>query len=242
MINFISLLSPLYVSIFWTFVLFLERKSSRPKMILSLVFFSACIQFMGNLLIFYKKVEIFNWFDSLYIFATLLAFPIFYIYLKLISNSSSISKNAYYHFIPAFVLSLVNLVLTFFMNNSDQIDYIQYYISTDYFYYNSNQSIVQFRSYFNMINRWFLGFQILFYVYLCNQLIFKYKELIQLYYSNYTKRKISWSNPFYFFIIISIAILSTNILGRELFFEYKLFDAYSSFSFFVNVVFNRLHW
>lgn len=222
----------MYVCVFWFFVLLLDQKNSQPKFILSLVFFFASLQFLGNFFIFHNDFEIFNWFDSLYIFATLFTFPLFYVYLKLITQSSKISKNVFYHFVPALFLSLVNLVLTFLMSQSEQMDYMTYYVSSDYIYLNTSHPLIQIKSYFNMINRLVFGIQVFYYIIRCNQLINRYKELIQVYYSNYYKRKIKWSNPFnYIVIITSITVFISNIIGKETFFEYSYLVIISSLIF-----------
>jgi len=109
MIKTILLLSPIYVTLFWSISLFgNEKKHSIPRLFLSKFMLFPLIIYMGHFFYFSHLTTIYPFFDVLLQYASLLVFPVYYIYFRLLTVDKEFSLKTHARFlvIPT-VLSVI---------------------------------------------------------------------------------------------------------------------------------------
>lgn len=85
MFKTILLLSPIYVTLFWTLLLhFTPSCNSHAKRFLGKFMLTCVFLYVGHFLYFNQLTEVLRWIDPFYQLASLLVFPLFYIYFRLL--------------------------------------------------------------------------------------------------------------------------------------------------------------
>jgi len=115
MIKTILLLLPVFVSVFWAITLSGNSgQSSKPRLFLSRFMIFPALIFFGHFLFFEPYIHIFPYLDILFQFASLLAFPLYYIYFRLLTVDEQFSFKRHFRYlvIPLFV-GIVNAILVF---------------------------------------------------------------------------------------------------------------------------------
>ena len=115
MIKNILLLTPVFISLFWAITLSGNSVlSSKPRLFLSKFMLLPALIFFGHFLFFQPYPDIFPYFDIVFQFATLLAFPLYSIYFRLLTVDERFSFRLHFRFMifPLFV-SILNAVVVF---------------------------------------------------------------------------------------------------------------------------------
>lgn len=117
MINTILLLTPIYVTLFWAVVLNIEnRNHSEPQIFLGKFMLFACWVYLSHFFFFTQHTGIYIFMDALYQYASLMVYPMFYVYVRLltIDKHFSIKKHGRYFLASAILLLLylVGILLT----------------------------------------------------------------------------------------------------------------------------------
>ena len=126
MFKLFLLLKPVYATLFWAVVLnTVKPQGNRPKTFLGKFFVVAFLTFVAHLFYFIPFPEIYVYADSIYYLAHLLVFPLYYIYVRLLSIDPDFSlKKHYKHLLIPFVLFVFYAVSVFFMTKTEYIDFI----------------------------------------------------------------------------------------------------------------------
>lgn len=109
MIQTLFLTAPVYVTFFWFLLLLTTtKKAERPKRFLGLFMFVAFLLYVGHLLFFSDLWPLYYWMDPVYQFASLLVYPLYYIYFRLlmVDNRFQFKRHAFY-LIPSVLLVLL---------------------------------------------------------------------------------------------------------------------------------------
>jgi AraC-like DNA-binding protein len=117
MIRTIILLLPIYVALFWSVALAGNgKKRSTPRKFLGKFMLFPLIIFISHLIYFAPYPEIYPWFDVILQYASLMAFPIYYIYFRLLTVDDKFSIKAHGRFliIPMLIgtIYVVGVLLT----------------------------------------------------------------------------------------------------------------------------------
>lgn len=115
MIKNILLLLPVFISLFWVLTLSgNSENSSKPRLFLAGFMVLPALIFFGHFLFFEPYPAIFPYFDIVFQFATLLAFPLYYIYFRLLTVDKQFSFKLHIRFliVPLLVATL-NAVVVF---------------------------------------------------------------------------------------------------------------------------------
>jgi len=106
MIRTIILLLPIYVTLFWSVALAgKDKKHSTPRKFLGKFMLFPVIIFVSHLFYFAPYPEIYPWFDVILQYASLMAFPIYYIYFRLLTvdNKYSLKVHGRFLIIPTLI-------------------------------------------------------------------------------------------------------------------------------------------
>jgi AraC-like DNA-binding protein len=109
MLRTILLLSPIYVTIFWSLLLhFTPSCTSNAKRFLGKFMLTCVILYLGHFLYYNQLTAILRWLDPVYQLASLLVYPMFYIYFRLLmlEHSFSWKKHGIYLAAPFIVFTI----------------------------------------------------------------------------------------------------------------------------------------
>lgn len=218
MIEFIALLTPVYVPIFWFLVLLSNSKTNKARWFLSLFMLIVTGLYIGHAFYFYKYFEVFTWYDSVYTFTSLLVYPMFYTYLRLLTMEVHITFKHLKHFIPSVIISSTILLCTILMNAEQRNEYFNYY--TNAFFYVSQDSslLIILKKYTYLFSRVIFSAQIIYYTILCLKTLHKHSKNIKELYSNISNKELLWVKTLIVvFSTTSVFSFIINIIGKEMF-------------------------
>ncbi len=100
MIKIILLLSPIFVTLFWSITLAgNNKKYSTPRRFLGRFMLFPLIIYIAHFLYFAPLPDIYPYFDVILQYASLLVFPIYYIYFRLLTVDEKFSLRAHFRFL-----------------------------------------------------------------------------------------------------------------------------------------------
>jgi len=111
MILTLFVISPLYVTLFWVIVLNTDvDKNTYPRGFLGKFMIFAFIVYLSHFLYFDSQKVLYTWTDAVYQFASLMIFPICYIYFRLLTIDEKFSLRKHVRYLlPSVVLYLLYL-------------------------------------------------------------------------------------------------------------------------------------
>jgi AraC-like DNA-binding protein len=109
MLKQILLLTPVYVTLFWSIALNAEKtKFSTPRLFLGKFMIFAFVIYLSHFLFFSPLPDLYIYFDPIYQYASLMVFPMYYIYFRLLTvdEKFSFKKHAIFLYAPTFFFIL----------------------------------------------------------------------------------------------------------------------------------------
>lgn len=215
----IACVLPALVAFFWTITLLLnQEKSGNPKRWLGLFMLMTLLLYGCHALVFLHEYHTYFHLKFLYHFAGLSVYPLFYNYIELMSVKERISKRFYLHFVPAFGIAFLMLVMSLQLDEVQIRQYIERIVlhRTHMSMDNSFALQVLYNTY--KLGRVIFAVQVLAYTYLSYQLIRKYHRFILNFYSDLSAKNIRWLHIL-IILMFGIGILGFifNIIGRSYF-------------------------
>jgi AraC-like DNA-binding protein len=233
--------TPAFIAIFWAIILVLSAsRDQHYKRILSLFMFSAFALYLSHAIYFQNHRENFWIFDVLYILSSLSVYPLYFFYVRSLTQSERLKKSDFKAFLPAVVLAFFSLLLYLIMGNSLRVAY------TNSFLYKSgdelNGSLVVAQSILYYISRTIYTFQIVFYFVKGLSLLKIYELRILNFYAYLEDKKLTWVTLLtYTFFIAAFLSVVFNILGKATFIYSIDYLYIPSFLFSVVLFFIGLH-
>jgi AraC-like DNA-binding protein len=230
MVREIIVLTPIYVSLFWS-VVFLTNKFSVNKARYWLGVFMAVVAvlYSCHAVYFQGYEELYLKLDSLYLFSGLSVYPMYYIYVRLLTCDLKLKRSYILHFVPAFILFAALFVTGFFLNQDEEKLYYESVLVDNKWPGQEASSLLNTTAALFFSSRVIFGLQTLVYLFLGYMLAKKYNQRIANFYSNMEGRELVWVKLLTTsFLITSLASFVVNILGRGLFFEHDFILAVPS--------------
>ena len=107
------LYTPMYVTFFWAIMLLSAYiQTNKAKHFLGI------FMVIAFLLYFKKYARLYSVFDSIYIFTNLAVYPMYYLYLRLLTIETVFKIKNLIHLIPAFIFSFFSIVFLLAMDSS----------------------------------------------------------------------------------------------------------------------------
>jgi AraC-like DNA-binding protein len=216
MLKDILLLNPVYITLFWAIVLnFYSTEKHAPKVFLGKFMLVAFILYLSHLFYFSGQVSVYRYLDSIYTWSSLLVFPLYHIYVRLLTVEKrfSFKDHGRYLLLPiiVFVLHLTGVILLtqeqyfgYLMEvipGKQKAEGLQFYLMGVYQLY-----------------RIIFILQVFYYLYQNFRLIRFNNQNLQDYYSNTEDRKLHWVQFFNFLLAAtSLASVAAAFMGREIF-------------------------
>jgi len=216
MIDYIILLNPVYVTLFWALVFnFNTVRTDAPKSFLGVFMAVAFLVYISHFLFFLGQMDIYSYFDSIYTLASLLVYPLYHIYIRLLTVELKFSFRKHFRFLAVPILVfLIHLSGVLLLSRQEYDNYLRY-VLTDiqdasgrqvYLYYVYKSFRVVFVA------------QVFIYLFLNFRLISAYNNKLHDYFSSPEGRKLYWVQFFNVIIAcISLSSATVAILGRDTF-------------------------
>lgn len=210
----------MFVCAFWSILLLLEYKNhNKSKFYLGVYMVVAFLLYLGHAAYFNREYGFYGFWENIYMFCSLAVYPLYYIYLKLISKKMSLEVRDLWILIPSFFM----LIFSFAIYASMTGDEMNFYITNIIYNKNYKEYVNLSSSLFAQITKLRL-FSIIFFaqlipiVYFGRKHILEYNKKIQNYYSDTEgKTLLHFNKLLYIFIATSITSSIANILGKSFF-------------------------
>jgi len=214
-IQSIAVLTPIYVTGFWLIV-FLNSsiKKNKAKYFLGFFMMVAFVLYLGHSLFFLGQFEVYLFYDPVYLCSSLLVYPMYYQYVRLLTTDRQFNSTYLYHYIPAFIFGLVALILhrSADVGTSESIrEYFKesYKVPSDY-----NNPLFTSQVVY-LLHRLVFAGQVVTYFIGGIRLIRKYRAQILQFYSNNEFRNINWVyNIFISLVFTAILSFIFNVIGK----------------------------
>lgn len=210
----------MYVTFFWAIILLIsKRENNQAKFFLGVFMFVAFLLYLSHAHFFKKIISTYHYFDSVYIFASLSVYPLYYWYIKLLSVETSYRWYNLRMLIPAVFFALISIIVYQFMSNEERLRYVsELLLGKETGKSNSILFNVQKISY--IVSRFVFVIQVVYILIKGKILVNRYNNQIANFYSNLENRTILWVNIFlYSFVLTSVLSIVFNIIGRSFFIE-----------------------
>ncbi len=219
MIKAIALLTPIYITSFWSFVFLIQKgKHSYPKIYLGFFMVLSFLLYCTHAIFFSELYNLYSYFESLYLFTMLSVYPLYYIYVLLRTNADAGFKPQFRHFIPAIVFSILSFVTTFFLSPEQRIFYVQDVLIDKNLKGIHLSSIVEAKGHIFFVARLIFLTQIVYYSFNGIKLVNKHNKTIANYYSNIEGRTLNWIRDINIVILfVSVASICFVFIGRSYF-------------------------
>jgi len=213
MIRTLILLSPVYIALFWMIAFQTNKKNqSTPAKFLNIFMLIAVICFLGQFIFFAPYPDFFPYWEPFLAYFGSLAFPVYYIYFRLltIDDKFSLKKHAKFLVVPLLIATVytVGIILTPFEQYKAWLYNESLFPDSPYI-----QFLVVMRK---IVKLTFIVLLVITY-FLNKGLLKKYAHKAEQYYSDIQDGKNDNARMMNFFLIfISLSSLIAHIVGRKL--------------------------
>lgn len=215
----ILLLNPIYVTLFWAIVLnTYKREAHQPKVFLGWFMFVASWVYISHYFYFTRQFGVYFYLDSIYTLAYLLVYPMYHIYVRLLTVDSHFSIKKHFRYLVApLTLFLLTVVGYIAMGKEQGVEFVSEILVNGKRPTNTMHEVMFIMF---VIGRLTFLFQTLFYLGYSFRLIRSNNLRIQDYYSNMEDRKLNWLQLFNIcFALTSVSSAALAVLGRNTFLE-----------------------
>lgn len=209
---------PMFVCLFWCIVLFIEHHTqNKAKTFLSFFMFVAFLLYLGHAAYFNKEYKFYGFWDSIYLFCSLAVYPLYFIYLKIITKKTKLNFKDFFVLLPAFTIGIFSFILYFLMSPEELTVYTQQLI-----YHNFNN--IEWTPILHLQQIKLYLFTIIFVIQIIPILIYgskyikDYNQAIMNYYADTEKKTLDHFNFLLIvFILTSLASSTVDLIGRSYF-------------------------
>jgi len=212
--------TPMYVTFFWAVVLLLSKREKNRARFFQGVFMSAAfLVYMSHAVFFKNEILTYQYIDSIYIFAMLSVYPLYYWYIKLLTIETEMRRYNLRMLLSAFILAISSFVLYRLMTQEERIIFIdRFLIHGDLKM--PDGTIMQIQKWVILTSRLVFAIQIVFFLFHGRNLVIRYNQRIANFYSNLESKTIVWVKfLLYSFVATSAMSMVFNFIGRAVFME-----------------------
>jgi AraC-like DNA-binding protein len=224
MLKDIALLSPIYISLFWSIVLLIQPgKRDDPKINLGFFMIFGFLIYCSHAIFFSKLYHLYSYFEGIYIFSMLSVYPLYYNYLLLLTTNKPNVRNKILRFLPAFIFSLLALFTTLILTPDDRILYVKETLIDKNLKGLNLHTLIGIKGTIFFMSRGIFLIQVLYFGIKGVQLANKLNKQITEYYSNTEGKTLHWVRLISIIIIVAaLASISFTFIGRSYFSEHEV--------------------
>jgi AraC-like DNA-binding protein len=223
MITYIALSFPLFVTFFWGLVFFIQfGQKDLPKMNLGIFMVLGFMLYFSHAIFFSHFYKLYVALEFVYLFSMLAIYPMYYRYLKLLTNNQSKIKNQFIHFLPAFIFSFLALITTLLLSPEKRMEYVKVLLIERNLKNLDISTFIGIKAIVLLLSRVTLVVQVLYYLIKGISLANKYNEAIADYYSNTEGKTLNWVRLINIIIlVVSLSSISLVFIGRSYFAQHE---------------------
>lgn len=214
----IILTLPFFVTFFWAITLWIgAKKKELPKKILALFMTASALLYASHAVYFAKGYELNIILDPIYSFCNLSVFPLYYMYIKSLTQEKPISGASLFIFLPAIILPLISAILFVAMSEQELNSFIHgfLYDEVDITIYTT---LLKFQIAIHYIERVAFALLLIPCTYFSWKHIFEYEKNIKEFYSTTENRSLNWAiNLLVVTIITAVFAFILNAVGKSFF-------------------------
>ena len=220
MFHDLILYTPMYVTLFWSITLLpTNGKNNLAKSFLGIFMFTAFIVYFSHAIFFKGETLLYLYIDPLYSFASLMLYPLYYVYIKILTVDLSFKLRDLKLFIPAIFISFSMAIVYWIMMPEERLEYINIFFDNKKSVLESNSILLKIQSFIYYLGRVIFGIQIFYFLIKGSKLIKRYNNHISNFYSNLEGRSIVWINMILWsFVITSVLSVVFNLIGKSYFY------------------------
>ncbi len=214
MLKIFLLLNPVYVTFFWAIVLSLHpARNNEPKRFLAKFMAISCLLYFSHLSYFLPLPSVYHYLDAIYQLSSLLVYPLYYIYIRLLTTDDHFSwRNHYWILAAPILLGLTYFTVSMLLNQTEHLNFI-YDILPNNKPATGRPALL--KGVYTVCRIVFL-FQTIIYLTLSFLLIFKNKDKIKNFYSNPDESSIRKLYLLNFTLTFSVlAGVGIAVIGKE---------------------------
>lgn len=225
MLKDIALLSPIFVTLFWSLIFFIQiGKTDKSKINLGILMLMAFLLYNSHAIFFNNYYVIYSYIECIYIFSMLSLYPIYYLYLQSLSTNKLIFKQRLIHFVPALIFSVAIFILTMILTSEERIIYVKEILINKNFEKVNYSFLVRLKGLIFFMSRVVLIIQVGYYLVKGILVANKYNRQLANYYSNMEGRTLNWVKVLNVaFLFISLSSIFFAIIGRSYFIQHEAF-------------------
>ncbi|MDL2262020.1 helix-turn-helix domain-containing protein [Bacteroidales bacterium OttesenSCG-928-I21] len=210
--------APMFVCAFWMLTLAVDvNHRTRARNMLMVFMFVATVHFLGQAIYCYHDYRLTASYDSIYTFATALVFPVYYLYLRTLTDSKKLNLKSLWVLIPS-ILIFISYFTIFLLMSAEEVDVFCRHI----LYKEPTTAEITTLIKIQRINVITLAvvfnIQIPFVAWFGAKRIMAYRRQLSEYYSNPDEKLIAPVKILmYCFIVTAVASIAFNSIGRHFF-------------------------
>lgn len=208
---------PLFVTFFWFLLLLLDTKKNTSKKFLT-VFFGLCtILYFSHFAYFTFQYELYKILDNIWVFISLSVYPLYYYYIRLLTNDTKINWKWLWLITPALLISAVSSVIYILMNN-DEVNMFVNGILFDEGLTKPYPKLIQIQFLRIPIFKIIFAIELILTVIFGLKLLIEYNKKVNEFYSNTTEKdltKFKW--VMLALLITAIISFISNLIGKSYF-------------------------
>ena len=214
----IVILLPMFVCLLWAIALYSDyRRGDYARLSLAIFMTVSFFLYFSHSVYFYGDLELYAILDPLYTFSSLAVYPLFYVYVRMISKDSTPEPSVVFTLFPALFFGLA-LALIYSMLEPLELDALmgQYLYGNKVEYTYSMLGKIAISTV--KASRIVFILQIVPFIYYCRRDITAYNRLIGEFYSSVEGRDLTWVRKITtVFLLTAMFSLVAGFLGRSFF-------------------------
>lgn len=212
---------PMTVALFWVILLLLDQQKNSAKRFLIFFLSLSVINYFVHGLYFGQEYELYKVFEPIWLFTSLVGYPLYYYYIRLLTCDTHIDIRWAWIVLPSFLLALLGAVISLTMPS----DAMEYYIRHIMYHQETtlpeDMSWVHYKLWQLKLFQLIFPLQLVLSLFFSFRLIIRYNQSIKEFYSNLrgkTLNKVMWVLAT--FVISALISLLSNAVGKTFFIDY----------------------
>ncbi|PLW95633.1 MAG: hypothetical protein C0591_10770 [Marinilabiliales bacterium] len=224
LIQHIIELTPFYISALWGVVFLLNSlKANRARFGLGIFMITTSVVYLSHAIYFEGEFELYRKIDPLYALAGLSVWPMYYLYIRLLTRDVNFKSNYLWHLLPAITIAILLEVSFQFASAIEKEAYISSVLIHNKWPGTNASAMLKTMATIFFTGRIIFGIQVFAYLILGYQLVRKYNKRIANFYSNLEGKQLVWVELLTISLLITAVFSSVaNFLGRSYFLENNL--------------------
>lgn len=215
-LDFLTLM-PLFVSLLWAVVLTTTHRQNNAKFTLGIFMFTTFLLFLSHFIYYNNVRNLYIYFDLIFTFTSLSVFPLYYLYIEILTKNPKTEAKHIKLFIPAFGILLLSTAVYLMMPHELRNEYINNYIFNNGSF-ETGHSFIKIQLLLTYLLQIIYFIQIVYFSVRIKKYVDQYNDKINNYYSNVENKEIEWPKLIlYSFISIALISIIFNFLGRSYF-------------------------